>query len=590
MISGMVEKSKGINEEAMLFPALRYTERGNDFGYVNKEGEFIIQPRFERAYDFNSQGLAIVQEKNMMGLIDDKGEYAIQPIYGSISPFVEERAVFVLGNLMGVMDETGQVVTKKTYNFVSDYSEGRALVGISPKDDGNYIYGYIDKAGNEVIPPSFTQGGSFKNKAAIVSNKEGKFQLIDLDGNVINTYDYPYVNQYGDGLLVFAEGSFGPFGYIDVSGKIVIPPKYIMTDGFEGNVAMVAIGEAYKPNYGVINKEGEYIYKPIYANILYLEEGRLALGKQLGDQDIPFSYIYAIGTTSGEILTDFKYLAVGKYDNGIAFASNEEDTFFIDLNGELNNSLPIVRGSGTLTIKENMVFANIDYSPFYLKKDGNIIYKPNRSISLSNKYSVVRGKYKPNINYLVYYPVLMGVGNIFTERSINMRLWLMAVYNPSLAPKDKNSIFTINTESILDYSFYNDFSIIYYKNNKLVLDMVGYYYPFGAAHGMPNRKTPVINLSTGQFYKLSDVFLKESNWKEEINKLINNIIDTDPEYEGLFPGAFKGIKDNQDFYLDDENLYIYFPPYEIGPYAAGFVTFKIPWKDIETIVSKGFKV
>ena len=32
------------------------------------------------------------------------------------------------------------------------------------------------------------------------------------------------------------------------------------------------------------------------------------------------------------------------------------------------------------------------------------------------------------------------------------------------------------------------------------------------------------------------------------------------------------------------NLYIYFQPYDIGPYAAGFITFKIPLKLISDII------
>ena len=64
------------------------------------------------------------------------------------------------------------------------------------------------------------------------------------------------------------------------------------------------------------------------------------------------------------------------------------------------------------------------------------------------------------------------------------------------------------------------------------------------------------------------------------------MIATDPQYEILFEDGFKGIKEDQDFYVDKNNLYIYFPPYEIAPYAAGFVTFKIPFTEIEGMINK----
>ena len=116
--------------------------------------------------------------------------------------------------------------------------------------------------------------------------------------------------------------------------------------------------------------------------------------------------------------------------------------------------------------------------------------------------------------------------------------------------------------------------------------MTGYYYPFGAAHGMPNKKTPNIDLETGEFYTLADLFMGGVYWTGELNKIIENMIATDPQYEILFEDGFKGIKEDQDFYVDKNNLYIYFPPYEIAPYAAGFVTFKIPFTEIEGMINK----
>lgn len=38
------------------------------------------------------------------------------------------------------------------------------------------------------------------------------------------------------------------------------------------------------------------------------------------------------------------------------------------------------------------------------------------------------------------------------------------------------------------------------------------------------------------------------------------------------------------FYISKDGLYIYFYPYDIGPYSAGFPTFKILYKDIINII------
>lgn len=75
-------------------------------------------------------------------------------------------------------------------------------------------------------------------------------------------------------------------------------------------------------------------------------------------------------------------------------------------------------------------------------------------------------------------------------------------------------------------------------------------------------------------------------WLGEINKIIEKIIATNKDYDYVFKEDFKGIKFNQDFYIDKDNLYIYFSPYEIGPYSAGFITFKIPFSEIQGMINK----
>jgi hypothetical protein len=138
----------------------------------------------------------------------------------------------------------------------------------------------------------------------------------------------------------------------------------------------------------------------------------------------------------------------------------------------------------------------------------------------------------------------------------------------------------------LEASYTGDFSVEFFKKNLLVLELDAYDFPFGAAHGMPSRVYPHIDLVSGSFYELKDLFKRNSNYVKVLSDIIGNQIKTDPQYEYVFPDTYKGIKPDQPFYVDENNLYIYFTPYEIAPYAAGFPTFKIPFKDIASIINE----
>ncbi|WP_051540143.1 WG repeat-containing protein [Clostridium ihumii] len=574
-----------MNSNKKLYPALINKRNGKLYGYINVKGEWIIKPKYNNAYNFTDKNIAIVEKNNKYGLIDNTGKYIIYPKFDSISNFKENRAVFNLDNFMGVIDEKGKIINESKYQFISDYNEGRAIVGTS-SEGGFYSYGYIDLNGNEIIKPKYQSASQFNEGFSIVKINDNEYALINLNGEIESTYKYNTVFGYGNGLMVFSKDLQGTYGYVDKKGNVVIQPLYEVAEGFKDNVAIVSEGNDFNGPYGLIDLKGEYILKPIYDDIKMLGEEMIALGKSIGEDKFVNRKIYAIGTTKGKILTDFIYLQVGEYKDNISYASDEEYTFFIDKSGKIVKNLPIVKGSGQLYIENNIIYSYIDYEPYYLYKSGKIMYKPSEIIKLNNKYFVINMKYKPNINYLIYYPKVEGVKSKKVERSINSKLKEMSYFKPYGESDDNNQSTVITKNDILNYDYYGDFSVKFFKKDLLILDITGYYYPIGAAHGMPSRKTPSINLVTGKFYTIGDLFMGGVYWLGEINKIIEKIIATDKDYDYVFKEDFKGIKFDQDFYIDQDNLYIYFSPYEIGPYSAGFITFKIPFSEIQRMINK----
>lgn len=576
-------KAKKRRCSKQLYPALKNTKNGAIYGYINNKGEYVIEPKFEGAYDFNENCVAIVIKDNKYGVIDLLGEYKIYTIYDSISNFRESRAVYSKDGSMGIIDEDGNVITKKEYGIVGEFHDHRAVVGDSKS--GNYKYGYIDREGKELIHLKFERADDFKDDIALVKVKDNEYSLIDKEGKVLNSYKHYLVSQYGDGLMMFSEKIDGPYGYIDIEGNEIITPRFTSTSEFVDGIAIVSVEENYNGPYGVINKKGEYVLTPIFSEIRYLGENRLALGmpigKPLGDDKFIAPSIFAIGDTNGNILTQFKYYAVGNYDKGVTYASNNTSTFFIDKNGKVINTLPKVKGSGELMIKDDIIYANIDYSPYYLTRSGKLIYKPNDEIILDYVYSVIKEKYKPNFSFLIYIPQIKGIKNRKVEKKVNSKLKTLSYFKPFAEDQISHSI---NENDVLDYSYYGTFEVTFFKKNILILSLTGYYYPLGAAHGLSSKITPVINLDTGEFYSLEDLFNPNSDWKNRLDSIIQKMIDKEPQYEYVYKDGFKGIDEGQNFYIDDNNLYIYFQPYDIGPYAAGFIIFKIPFSLIQDIM------
>ena len=116
------------------------------------------------------------------------------------------------------------------------------------------------------------------------------------------------------------------------------------------------------------------------------------------------------------------------------------------------------------------------------------------------------------------------------------------------------------------------------KNTPKVISILVKYYKYsGGAHGYYEYIPYNINLSSGEFIKLENLFKADVDYKILINKQIKNQIkklgkkekDIDKIYD------FYGINNNQKFYLKDESIVIYFDLYDIAPYAAGVPEFEI---------------
>ncbi|BDB00919.1 WG repeat-containing protein [Clostridium botulinum] len=565
------KKCKNIN----LYPAPMNTIKGVRWGYINEKGEFLIKPLYNLALEFQCNGLAVVEIDNLYGIIDENQNYIVKHKYGFISDFSEERAIVIDNERFNIINEKGEELIPKieNYSYIGSFKEGRAQYGVIDSNKG-YLYGYLDREGRVIIPAQYEYGNDFYEGKAVVRIKENEYALININGEILNKYEYASVGNLREGLLSFKKDMGEKYGFIGEDGNVVIKPQFTYAQDFSEGRSVVNVSGNIMNNYGVIDKEGNYIITPKYNDIILLGENRVAVGVAI-DKTSPFiGSKYAIADTEGNILTDFIYYEVSNYKNRIASAYDDKNTFFIDKEGNKIENLPIVEGSGTLTVKNELIKAYVDYKISYFDKEGNLIWEENSVISLNNQYKVIEEKYKPNKDYLVYYPKVQGMGDKVLEDEVNNRLKILSEVEP------------IEENVELEYNYLGDFKIEFFNKNLLELELDGYKFPFGAAHGMPSKIYTKIDLTTGEFYELKYLFKEDSDYVKVLSDIIGQQIKNNPEYSYIFPDSYNGIKEDQPFYVSQSALYIYFYPYEIAPYAAGFPTFKIPYEDIMDIINE----
>ncbi|WP_281888410.1 WG repeat-containing protein [Paenibacillus sp. YYML68] len=555
-----------------LYPAAVKQIGGTRWGYINERGEMVIRPTYDSAGEFQSNGLAVVGVKGRSGAIDRSGAMRIQPVFEMIGEFSEGRAVAIDKQGFHIIDERGDIVTARPYSYIGSFSEDRA-VAYQSTSDGVSKYGYLDRQGREVIPLQYVEAGDFNEGRAVAKRKEKEYVLLDRGGRVLSTYPYAFVGGYGDGLLPFRKETDSKLGYIDEQGTVRIEPAYSVALPFQDGRAVVNASEDYSNLYGLLDRSGKLVLPTKYNDVMQLGERRVAVGTAIAAGQPYYGSRYAIADDDGRLLTDTRYYNVGDYKDGLASVNDGRQTYFIDRTGRKAEGWPSVQGSGTLTWMKPLIQANVDQRLFYLNTRGEVVWKPSGHIPLRPPYAVLEQKYMPNKDYLVYYPQVSGMKDQTIQERVNARLKKLAAVKPVGSGQ-------------LDYSYTGDFEVTFFRDRLVVLELVGYEFPFGAAHGMPSRIYAHIDLVSGQFYELSDLFKPGSDYVKVLSEIVGKQIKNDPQYDYVFPDSYKGISADQPFYVTEHALHLYFNPYEIAPYAAGFPTFTIPFAELKSIIAE----
>lgn len=96
-------------EKYIYHDSLALIEQNHLLGYADLQGNIVIPPQFEEAYQF-SQGLAPVRFHGKWGYIDIHGNPYLPFIFTIASPFQYDRAEVYLGSNLYIIDRQGKCV------------------------------------------------------------------------------------------------------------------------------------------------------------------------------------------------------------------------------------------------------------------------------------------------------------------------------------------------------------------------------------------------------------------------------------------------------------------------------------------------
>lgn len=545
-----------------LLPACTVQIDGEKWGFIDLNGNFVIKPDYIYVSSFNDQGIAIAAKGNRYSIcsvyfINKSGEIVSGPYQAYIPSF--NNGIAVLNGKEGssyAVGSTGKLLFKSA-DALYDYSS--EMTAFSKKAaDGSLLFGFKDLTGKVVI--------------------EAKYK---------NIYDYSPKPDDQSWPAPFCDEKTNKYGYKLKDGNIAIPPLFNGAQSFIDGLAIVNIYTSeYVLKYALINQKGEYVLKPEYTGITSLGSGLYAVSKGADTDYSDWHLPKAIFNKDGEKLTDYQYYDVSNFDGEYAVASDNTTTFFIDKAGQMVKELPRLNGIGTLALKDDIIEANLDGGLQYLSKDGRVIWQKDESVALGNGIVAKPVKYRPDYLTFISFPCIEGLENKTVQHNIDNEL--KQYFTDEIAQGTSNN----TSDDTSDYQWSYDSTYSVQKNNNLlIVEKSDYLFPIGAAHGQPSKVYYYIDLKTGNFYEMKDLFKAGSKYLDKLTSLVKQKLDLNSRVQKVLYGdtyyyAEPSVYSGQCFLIGTDSIKFIYQPYEIAAYAYGFQELEIPYGQISDIINK----
>ncbi|SRR6266498_501503 len=275
-----------------LFPVAK----DDKWGFIDRSGKVAIPLQFDDAGDFH-EGLALVSANGERVFIDTAGKIVIRPQFDIVNNFSEGLAHVNIGQTRipnigliqnpgkwGYIDKTGKLALPMKFTHAEDFSEGLAAVTLAGRS------GFIDHTGKMLfeVPLDVTLGF---HEGIVGVLWKGLVSYYDRTGKKIPiSTDYgPKSNSFSEGLVPIE--TKGKWGFVDKKANVAIATQFEDADNFSEGLAPIKIsGETiwcspdatgsrsgFTMRWGYIDKTGKIVIPPQFESAAPFSEGLAAI-------------------------------------------------------------------------------------------------------------------------------------------------------------------------------------------------------------------------------------------------------------------------------------------------------------------------
>ncbi|MCR2043709.1 WG repeat-containing protein [Anaerosalibacter massiliensis] len=221
---------------------------------IDKSGKIINKLKYEDVTpDEKNETFLFANEDNLFGFLDEEGEVLIEPRFKNSSSFKDGMAIVSIDKdsseigKMGVINKEGKFLIKPDFTYISYLGEG-LFEASKDENGGNEIFlkkAILDKDGKQLTDFKYYNiGKEIKNGYISVSDSKKTF-FLDKEGNKMS--NLPEIDGVGELVLrgdIIKALIDDRFSYYDKEGKII----WKEDNAYKLNESIIAKENKYNPN------------------------------------------------------------------------------------------------------------------------------------------------------------------------------------------------------------------------------------------------------------------------------------------------------------------------------------------------------
>jgi hypothetical protein len=169
------------------------------YGLITTDGKIVTRPKFDDL--IVSDNSAIVLLDSLYGYMNKQGQWILPPNYKTAYPFYKGTAVVKQNGKFELLNKNGNRIINQTFDTIYHFKNDIAIAGDGKK------WGLINYRGQFVLPLGNYRGlGEYNYYHGTFMKEDGKWYLIDTIGNLPVKQGFDEVQTKSEGDIIYAVG------------------------------------------------------------------------------------------------------------------------------------------------------------------------------------------------------------------------------------------------------------------------------------------------------------------------------------------------------------------------------------------------